>query len=289
MGTGYFSEEKYVSHSALRASTGRKDFEYTESATRVHELLDTSRIKDKATGMLESRDSVEHPESTPVIITFDVTGSNRSNAIVAQKKLPELMAKLADVCDGPQVSIWANDDYCSVGRNAIQISEFESDNRIDEAIRSVWLTGAGGSNDGESYDLLIYAAARKTVTDSMEKRGKKGYMFLYADEPFFDHVSARQVHEVFGDGLQANIPIASIITEAQAKWDIYVVWPQNGYKHARAQYVELFGADRVVDLQSPEMLCDKVASIVAQSEEVMDLVGVAATADMDDDLHSRLV
>lgn len=288
MGYGNFSEETYTRSTVTRAATGRKDFEYTETATKIHPTLDPKRILTKPFGRLESRDSADHPMSTPVIMTFDVTGSNKANAIVAQKKLPELMAKLTAVCENPQIAIWANDDTAAVGHNAIQLGEFESDNKIDDTIRNVWLTGHGGGNDGESYDLLLYAAARKTITDSFEKRGKKGYMFLYADEPFFTKVRTRDVQEIFGDGSEADVSIDSIITEVSQKWNIFVIWPQNGYAHAREQYVNLFGSDRVETLQDPNMLCDKVASIISMHEQALQSNANAATADMTEDLHSRI-
>lgn len=288
MGGGRFSEESYVRSTSVRRSSGVSDFAYTETASQVHETLNPHRIRTKPFGLLESRDSVEHPESTPVIITFDVTGSNYNNAKVAQQKLPELMAKLAAVVDNPQVAVWANDDIYSVGPNAIQLGEFESDNRIDDTIRNIWLTGKGGGNQGESYDLLVYAAARKVVTDSFEKRHKKGYMFLYADEPFFTEVTAASIRTVFGDSAEADIPIASIIAEAQQKWNIFVLWPMNGFAHARAQYVTLFGADHVESLQDPNLLCDKVASVVAAQEAALVANGELAMASAGDDYGTRV-
>jgi len=265
MGGGYFDDSTYHSSRVTRAAAGIDDFDYTRNAKKIHASLDPKRIKDKPFHLLESRDN-DGRLSTPIIVTFDVTGSNYENAKIAQAKLPELMAKLTAVCQNPQVAIWANDDVTVVGHNAIQLGEFESDNRIDEAIRNVWLTGKGGGNDGESYDLLVFAAARKVVTDSLEKRAKRGYMFLYADEPFFEEVNAKAVQNIFGDGLEKDIPIGDIVAEAQKKWNIFVIWPQNGYTHAREQYEELFGKDHVETLQAPELLCDKVASMVAAQE-----------------------
>lgn len=262
MGGGHFDDNAYVSSRSARVASGTPDFAYTQHATRIHETLDPKRILTKPFHLLESRDSVEHPESTPVILSFDVTGSNYQNAQVAQQKLPELMGKLGCCLSNPQVAVWSNDDTHSIGGNAIQLSDFESDNRIDEAIRNFWLTGQGGGNDGESYDLILYAAARKTVADSWDKRHKKGFLFLYADEPFFSQVSANDIRGVFGDPAEQNIPLANIIAEVKEKWHLQVIWPSNGYKHAREQYVTLFGADCVETLQDPNLLCDKVASMV---------------------------
>lgn len=188
-----FDNDLYHSSTATRAITGKADFAYSAEADythKVHQALDPARILLKAYPKLESRDSIEHPNSNAVILGIDVTGSNIGNAKIAQKKLPELMNALVASLPDPQVAIWANDDYVTSGKACIQLSEFESGNLIDDWIRSTWLVGQGGGNQGESYDLLLFAAARLTELDCLEKRGRKGYMILYADEPIMTFVSA---------------------------------------------------------------------------------------------------
>lgn len=283
MGGGDFSEDTFVHQTNTRRASGISDFAYSESASDVNELLDPLRINKKPAGILESRDSVEHPESTPIIVTFDVTGSNINNARVVQQKLPELMAKLKSVVTNPQLAIWSNDDVKVQNKGAIQLSEFESDNRIDEAIRLTWLTGNGGGNGGESYDLLVYAASRKVDTDSWSKRHKKGYFFLYADECFFPQVSAKEVQYVFGDGIEKDIPLADILKEAQEKWHIFLMWPRGGHVDARAQFVELFG-ENVFTVEGPEALIDQVVALVNEYEEVYKAVGEAAVLEAAGDI-----
>lgn len=284
MGGGRWDSAVYTSTASTRAATGVKDFAYTTSATSVHANLDPKRINDKPGGRLEARDSAEHPNSLAVLVGFDVTGSNHARAIDAQLKLPKLMELLNKYLPDPQVAVAANDDFHSVGHNALQISDFESDIRVDEHIRNIWLTAQGGSNDGESYDLMLYAAARKVVLDSIEKRDKKGYFFMYADEPIFTKVKASEVKDIFGDTLQADIPIAEIIEEARRNFNIFVIWPLGGYKHAREQYVTLFGEEFVLDSQHPNLICELIASTVGLYEDkvtpaslVTDLVAVGVS------------
>lgn len=267
MGGGSWDTGSYKSSSATRAAKGVDDFHYSKTAHTTHTNLDPKRINAKPFGKLESRDSEEHPTSTPVLVCFDVTGSNIDRAVDAQKRLPNLMELLGKYLTDPQVAVAANDDYSSVSNQCLQISDFESDIRVDEHIRSIRLTGEGGGNDGESYDLMLYAAARKTITDSMEKRSKKGYFFMYADEPIFAQVKKNEVAAVFGDTLERDIPIAEIIEEARRSWTIFVIFPIGGYGHARKQYIELFGAESVVDLQHPNMICELIASIIGLHEE----------------------
>ncbi len=281
MGGGAWDTGAYHSSKTTRAASGVADFAYTTSATNVHANLDPKRINAKPFGKLEARDSTEHPNSNPVLVCFDVTGSNKHRAVDFQGRLPNLMELLNKYLTDPQVAVSANDDFKVEGTNSVQISDFESDNRVDDHIRNIWLVGDGGGNDGESYDLLLYAAARKVALDSVEKRGKKGYLFMYADEPIFDHVDKHEVKAIFGDTIEKNIPIAEIIEEARNNFNIFVIWPHGGYAHALKQYKELFGADSVLESQHPNLLCELIASTIGLYESkatpgsvVIDLVAL---------------
>lgn len=270
MGGGSWNDARYSSAKTARVAAKVDDFHYSSTATTTHGNLDPNRIAKKPLGKLESRDSDEHPASNPVLVVFDVTGSNIDRARDAQKRLPNLMALLNKYLTDPQVAVAANDDYQECQEQSVQISDFESDNRVDEHIRSIRLVGMGGGNDGESYDLLLYAAARKTALDSVEKRGKKGYLFMYADEPFFKQVKKAEIKAVFGDVVERDIPIAEIIEEARRLWNVFIVFPSGGYGHARAQYVELFGEESVLDSQHPNLICELIASTIGLYEKKVD-------------------
>lgn len=269
MGSGRWDDDKYTSARASRVKTGVDDFAYSKKAAttkEIHPNLDPKRINKKPFGKLESRDSTEHPQSNAILMCFDVTGSNIDRARDAQKALPGLMTLVGKYLPDPQIAFAANDDIHYVGEAATQISDFESDNRVDEHLRNIWLVGQGGGNDGESYDLLLYAAARKTVTDCFEKRGRKGYMFMYADEPFFQQVNGKEVERIFGDADVGDIPIKKILEEVKERYHLFVIWPQGGYEHARAQYVRLLGEDAVVTLQHPNLICEMIGSIIGANE-----------------------
>jgi hypothetical protein len=271
MGGGRWDTGSYTRSASARAACGKKDFEYTESEeakTKVHSNLDPRRINKKPFQKLESRDSDEHPNSNAIFMSFDVTGSNLQNAQVAQKKLPNLMEMLIRYIDDPQVLIAANDDDEYVGERALQISDFESDNRVDEHLRNIILLGQGGGNDHESYDLVLYAAAYRTEIDCFEKRGKKGYFFMYADEPVPTHLEASAVKMAFGGQAdEGRVAITKVIADLKKMYNVFIIWPQNGYKHARKQYETLFGKECVVTLQHPNLICELVGSLVGIMEE----------------------
>lgn len=286
MGGGTWDTTKYTSDKHLRATTGVADFNYTQTATSVHANLNPRRIIEKPAHILESRDSTEHPDSNAVLVSFDVTGSNYGRAVDAQKKLPNLMELLRKYLPDPQVAVAANDDYNYKGRNSVQISDFESDNRVDDHIRNIWLTRDGGGNNGESYDLVMYAAAHLVSMDCFDKRSRKGYFFMYADEPIFQRVDVDEVNQIFGVTLEANIPITKLVQDLKAMYHVFVIWPEGGYLHAREQYVKLFGEECVLTLQHPNLICELIASTVGLNEEktspdtiIHDLVTVGTSSD----------
>jgi hypothetical protein len=289
MGGGSWDTKKYSSSVSDRALKNVPDFEYSEKSnesTPIHANLNPMRIKDKPLKKLESRDSLEHPKSHPVFVSIDVTGSNYERAMEAQKKLPNLMDLLHKYVDDPQILIAANDDFHSVGKKAVQISDYESDNRIDEHIRNLLLLRQGGGNDGESYDLVLWAAANRTVLDCMEIRHEKGYFFMYADEPIFRTTSAEHVKAVFGIDIPGSIGIEHTIEKLKQLYHVFVMWPLNGFDHAREQYVKLFGKECVVTLQQPRLICEMIGSLIGMTEGklnddasvVNDLVSVGTSA-----------
>src|SRR5271154_1939642 len=262
MGGGYYTNDAYFSSKKQRAAAGISDFHHNETSQEVHATLDPLRIKSKPFKKLESRDSTEHPDSNAVMVCFDVTGSNIDNAVIVQKQLPKLMGLLGKYLPDVQVGVAANDDILAVGaRHCVQISEFESDIRIDDSIRNLLLTGNGGGNGEESYDLLLYGIARKTVLDCWEKRQRKGYLFIYADEQMRTTINNKAINDVYGDKLNEPVSLEQIILELKEKYHTFVIWPANSsFRDSKTQYERLFGKSRVLTLESPKGICELIGA-----------------------------
>jgi hypothetical protein len=285
MGRGFYSDDAYNTAKTYRATNNISDFHHNETSDKVHPTLDPLRIKDKPFKKLESRDNDEHPNSNAVMVCFDVTGSNIDNAVIVQKQLPKLMGLLGKYLSDVQVAVAANDDILAVGsRHCVQISEFESDIRIDESIRNLLLTGNGGGNSYESYDLVLYGIARKTVLDSWEKRHKKGYLFIYADELMREQINKEDINSVYGDKLTEDITLNQIITELKIQYNVYVIFPANSsYIESKKQYKQLFGKNNVLTLESPKVICELIGTVIGMNEDksdnlVDDLVSVGTSS-----------
>jgi len=90
MGSGRWSTDVYSAAADYRATTGTSAFAYSDSGARtVHSTLDPHRVTAR-----ESRDSDEHPRSTPIAVLFDVTGSMGGVPRTLQTKLPQLLGLL---------------------------------------------------------------------------------------------------------------------------------------------------------------------------------------------------
>lgn len=273
MGGGHWSSEFYAHREKEREKAGRSTFAYHDTvskqapdARKVHASLDPKDVL-----IRESRDSAEHPESTAVMIFFDVTGSMRDVPVTLQQKLPNLMDTLNDgaFIPHPQLFFGAiGDEYSDKG--PLQVGQFESDNRVNDAFENMWLEGKGGGSMEESYQNAFYFAARHTSIDCWEKRKKKGYLILIGDELPYKVVSRAKLGALLGTDIQQNIPVEDIIKEAQEKFHTFFIIPtltNNGRNPAiRKRWSELLGAQNVLLLDDANSVCETIALVIGLCE-----------------------
>ena len=171
----------------------------------------------------ESRDSVANPNSTPIIIGLDVTGS--MGKIPANMITNSLGKMFQDIYDRQPVSdpsiLFAGIGDSHTDRAPLQVGQFESGNEITQWLEKLWLEGNGGGNDSESYDLLYYFAAYHTQCDAFLKRQNKGYVFSIGDELPANIVPIKHIEKVFGYTPQADFKFADLITQVRKSWIPY--------------------------------------------------------------------
>ncbi len=157
------------------------------------------RFNPKFINVREARDNEDHPNSTPVILGLDVTGSmGYLSAEIAKNGLNETMMKIYanKPIEDPQIMFAAIGD---VKDNApLQVTQFESDIRIAEQLLSLWLEGRGGDS-AEDYELLWYFVAKHVQTDCNEKHGKKGFLFTIGDADCHDILKQESIKHIFDD------------------------------------------------------------------------------------------
>lgn len=294
MGGGSYSDALYTSRLTSAATTGKSLFSHTDKIYKgavkasVNEKLDPSKKNSVGKIIRESFDSADHPDSVPVAILFDVTGSMSEVPKKFISKLGNLMKLL--VKKGyllhPQILFGAiGDATCDTA--PLQIGQFESSNEIDEALSLVYLERGGGGHITESYELGMYYMARHTDLDSLNKRGKKGYLFMMGDEIPYPNVKKSEVAEFIGDTIQDNIPTPEILAELRNKYEVYWILPggTSNYDHETVNKTlqNLFGQN-LLRLPNADDVCELIASTIGLNEGydlndiTTDLVSVGADA-----------
>ena len=167
----------------------------------------------------EARDSEDHPESMPIIIGLDVTGSMGYLAEkVAKEALNETMMKLysTNAVKDPALLFAAYGDFRD--SSPLQVTQFESDIRIAEQLLDLYLENCGQGD--VALSLLWHFAGSHTELDNYKKRKKKGFLFTIGDAAECREGDLRQTYErVFGETVTENIP--TILKKANEKFEIF--------------------------------------------------------------------
>jgi hypothetical protein len=286
MGGGSWSASTYAATTRSKIDSGTS-FSYTKSTSsksrsewKVAEDLDPKKVAGPGSPFAgqtvrESRDNPDHPNSVPIATIFDTTGSMGSVPRVTQEKLAGLFGLLLrqGYVEDPQIMIGAYGD-AYVDRVPLQISQFESDNRIDEALDQLFLEGGGGGNSGETQSLAWYYLAYHTATDAWDKRGKKGYAFFVADEVALD-LRPSHVADFIGDGEPiGKLDTAALAQAVSEKWDVYILLINNttaSWQGSEKFYKNLFGDRHVLVVEDPNSIAETIALAIGALEGTVDL------------------
>lgn len=267
MGTGSFDHAAY--RSFAKASVG-KSTDQIYSSRALNKLLDPLGVK-----LRESRDSADNPNSTPLIVALDVTGSMGMLAdVIAREGLGVLFNAILDrkpISDPHVMFMGVGDAYYD--QAPLQVSQFEADNRIVEQLTQLYLEHGGGGNLSESYNLPWYFAAFHTAHDSIEKRGKRGYLFTVGDEQAPADLTKDQIERFIGDKMEAPLSSRDMLELAQRKYDVFHVVIEEG-NHARHHLAEVrdtwtkLMGQRVIFLADHKKLAETIVSAIEVAEGV---------------------
>ncbi|TDW46037.1 hypothetical protein EV144_107231 [Flavobacterium sp. 270] len=192
----------------------------------------------------EARDSAVHPNSVPIILGLDVTGSmGHIPHELIKDGLPKLMGGIIQggVPDPALLFLGIGDHECD--NYPLQVGQFESgDEELDMWLTRTYIESGGGGNAGESYLLAWYFAAFHTKTDAFEKRNQKGLLFTVGDEPNLDVLPASAIKEIMGTG-QQTYTAKELLDEARKYYDVYHISVLHSDQAVRANvaWKELLG------------------------------------------------
>lgn len=242
MGHGSFTSASYASYST---SLG-KSFDSATlrvagqefKAVRIDEALNPKKFN-----IRECANSEEHPNTIPVILALDVTGSMGSACRETAEALGVIITDLYKKFNDIEFCVMGIGDL-AYDNAPIQMSQFESDVRIAEALDKIYMEHGGGGNQFESYTAAWYMGLKRTKLDCFDKQGRKGIIITMGDEPLNPYLPVDELNESANSKEQADVETPALYKEATKKFDIYHIAvdnPATSYRHYKEDIDETFG------------------------------------------------
>jgi len=233
MGHSRWDSDAYATYSSSIRDSNREEI----FSSRINPEMDPKSISFR-----EARDSDNHPNSTPIIVGLDVTGSMGMIAEqIAKEGLGTLVNEILQrrpVPDPALCFMAIGDAYCD--QAPLQVGQFESDIVMAEWLSKMWLEGGGGGNNCESYDLPYYFALYHTRTDAKEKRDRPGIIITIGDEEPNAVTRASDVSRFVGSSLQEDIQFDDLINSVRDMYTPYhIIAAEGSYARRRLEDVKV--------------------------------------------------
>ena len=242
MGYGAFTASSYASYSTANSKvyntiTGRIDSGQVWKAVDIDPLLDPKKFK-----IRECVNSDEHPNTIPIILGLDVTGSMGRGCQETAEALGVIMTNLYEKFKDIEFCIMGIGDL-AYDDAPIQMSQYESDVRIAEALDKLYMEHGGGGNGYESYTAAWYMGLKRTKLDCFDKQNRKGIIITMGDEPLNPYLPKKDLNKAINGSEQANIETNKLFNEASEKFDIFHIAINDDstrYKSYKAQVDKSF-------------------------------------------------
>lgn len=295
MGAGYFDPTAYDSHVSSTRAAGKSTFHYNSTqqagSRKIHDDLNPAKVNSVGLKIREALDSADHPESTPIVVVLDVTGTMARVVNPIHASLKTLYALLLDkgYARDPQVMFMAIGDSSPGGQGPnrdmtdeipLQAGQFESDIRTVLQLENMILEGGGGGQNRESYQNAAEFIAHFAKTDAWDKRGKKGYVFFIGDERNWENVVPSEFNQLTGETLTAPIPTLDAYRRLQERFETFFILPTgaaNGGSRTILDHWRTIVGENVLQLEEANGAAQLIGTTIGLREDVVDL----AQADKD--------
>ena len=217
MGYGSYSTASYCNYRSTTAVSNIADMK-TASLSDIYTERRLNQALSPMNVTRESCDSEEHPNSFPVILALDITGSMGSAAQRVAAKLNDIMKSLYNkVPDVQFMFMGIGDIECDDA--PVQITQFESDVRMAQQLEKIYFEGGGGGNGYETYTTAWYMGSRHCKLDCW-KNGRRGLIITLGDEPLNPILRKNDIKRFIGDNVQ-DIDTKVLYEDTKEKYDIY--------------------------------------------------------------------
>ena len=222
MGSGSWSSSTFASYSTSKGRSVDIKTGAVVGGLSAQEMFSQRKIAEELNPynvMRECRDTEEHPNTVPVILALDVTGSMGKGAVKVAQQLNIIMTELFKKVKDVEFLIMAIGDF-AFDTAPLQASQYESDVRIAKHLDKVYFEGGGGGNLFESYTAAWFFGLYQTDLDCW-KRGKKGIIITLGDEPLNPYLPKKELQKVTGISVQDDVQTKDLYKKASEKFSIY--------------------------------------------------------------------
>lgn len=242
MGSGTVSHCSYRAYATslnrnYDVNTGRMTGQ-TYTAVHIDDKLNPRKFK-----IRECCNSEEHPNTIPVILALDVTGSMGAACSEVAAALGKITVNLFEKFKDVEFCIMGIGDL-AYDEAPIQMSQFESDIRIAEALDKLFIEAGGGGNGYESYTAAWYMGLYHTRLDCFDKQNRKGIIITMGDEPLNPYLPSEALRGALGSEVNSDIETMKLFNEAIKKFDIFHIAVDSNecmYKYYSSRIEESFG------------------------------------------------
>lgn len=275
MGGGTYSAKAFENYAVTNGYT----YDHTTHRVSGHRYKQ-NHLKDflNAKGKIrECCNSDEHPNTVPVILALDVTGSMGSACDECAASVSALMKDLYEQFKDIEVCVMGVGDF-ECDDAPLQVSQFESDIRVAEQMDMVYLEKGGGGNGYESYTAPWWYGLYRTKLDAFDKQGRKGIIITMGDEPLNPVLPKDAILEHLGEGEEKEVvyDTKNLYKLASKKFDIYHITVSDGrtnYNNDRRHYYEekvdksfkdVIGEDNYI-ISSVDSLKNNIVKLIERS------------------------
>ena len=269
MGSGTWTRNAFTSYTTTKGYSVSMDGSVTGMSANVQDNFKSRMLVtdlNPKNVIRECVDSTEHPNTKPVILALDVTGSMGRAAMEVAKQINVVMTKLYENVTDVEFLVMGIGDL-AYDCAPIQASQFESDIRIAEQLDKIYFEGGGGGNSYESYTAVWYFGLNHTKLDCW-KRGQKGVIITMGDEPMNPYLPKKALSAVTGDDLQSDVETAQLYADASEKFDIYHLYVKHGYGRYQDDVHKTFGQfldEKHLKDTSVDKIADDIIEIVTNA------------------------
>lgn len=239
--------------SSSQVWTSYKTTTKIDSST-TKQIYTSSRLKDEFNPtkfeFRESRDNIHQPQTTPIIVGLDVTGSMSSLLKTVASGIGTFASTIfeKDIVKDPQIMMMGIGDV-KCDSAPLQVTQFESDIRILEQLKEIYFEEGGGGNGSESYPVGWYYASKYTLTDSLEKRDKKGIMITIGNDGLPNSVLNTEIKTFLGktDETISTKDIYSMVSKKYETFHIHLSSGMGGWNNGvESSLREVLGENLII-------------------------------------------